>query len=142
MDEIARLKLPEAFHFNVSTIDEEHQSLVDALNACMDRFDGVSIPDFEALLDDFMGKMRNHFVNEEALMEKTEYPGFAWHRDHHAKTLKQVEEMKGRCMRRGYCDNFDIQRCFEGIIVDVARADMKFFDFLTETGQLDAIRGG
>ena len=140
MKETNRFKLPDAFKFNIGWIDHEHDALVDTLNGWLDASDGKSIPDFEGKFRTFIDELKRHFKHEEALMWKTEYPGAEWHAGHHLQAIERTEHLLGRCRIRGFADEMDVGRCFESVIIDVARADMKFFAYLEGCGKLDALR--
>ena len=140
MGETKPFKLPDAFRFNVGWIDHEHEELVATLNNWLAEYDGHALPDYESRFRSFITQMKRHFVHEEALMRKTGYPGSDWHSKHHDQAVLRTEDLLARCKARGYADEMDIGRCFEGVILDVARADMKFFAFLEGCGKLDELR--
>jgi hemerythrin-like metal-binding protein len=120
--------LPSAFHIHYDGIDAEHEELVRIVNGLFaaKHTDGHR-PDS---LEPFIRLLGIHFENEERHMAALAYPGLAWHRDHHAECLARARELALECERRGGIDDEIIDRCFEEVVHEVARADLKFGEFV------------
>ena len=89
------------------------------------------MPLFESRFHLFIEKLKQHFEHEEVLMAECAYPGLGWHQQHHDKTMLHTKDMLANCVKRGYANDLDLARFFNDIIIDVARADMKFSEYLS-----------
>lgn len=126
-------KIPEIFSINYGSIDEEHQSLVAHVNTLLVIAENGSPQnfknEFEALLDELV----THFKHEEALMDKAGYTGLTWHSNHHNESLNALKDLYSSCEGKGKIDTSDVYFCFDQVIKDVAKADLKFGEFLDAT---------
>lgn len=130
------LKLPEAFYIRYGGIDEEHEHLVTLANGCLAQCVDTELCEFEPCLQTFVDCMRSHFENEERLMAGVHFPELARHAAHHRDCLAQVEAIRDDCRRAGRVSRDAIIRCFDQVISDAAKADLKFAEFLDGQGVL------
>ena len=130
MPENHLFKLPDAFRIHFNGIDAEHEGLVDMLNGWMRTSSGEYLENFEAKLGGFIVLMKQHFMHEESHMRNLGYAGLQWHTDHHTECCDKIEGVLERCRRDGYADMRAIRSAFQELINDVARADLKFAEFL------------
>lgn len=134
-----RFVLPESCIGPVDWINEEHQALLDSLKRAAEAAAGGRVADVDSIFQDMMEGMQDHFRHEEKLMAETRFPGLEWHKAHHAQTLTRAHQTIERCRARGYADGFDVDRMFDQFVLDMSRADGKFYEYLISTGQADKL---
>lgn len=124
----------------VKLIDRQHRDLIKNLNRAARQTAGAKLPDFEKVITDLIQQLREHFVDEEAIMVEAKFPNLDWHKTHHAQSLHQAEETLKRCIARGYADDLDLARLFESVLLDIAKADLQFYAYLEQSGQIAKFR--
>lgn len=127
-------KIPGAFKISYDGIDAEHEALVDIVNSCLDQCIDGKLQDFGPLINTLLGCMEDHFHNEEEHMQSVGYSGLEWHQIHHADCCDRLRTVIEGCHLRGFADANAINNLFDDIIHDVARADLKFREFLEDKG--------
>lgn len=128
--------LSDAFNIEFDGIDAEHQMMVDILNDFACRIDTGGDENFESGFADLIRTMIEHFANEEAYMEQFGYSGLDWHREHHAECVAACQGLLEDCRGAGAVKRETILACFNEVISDIARADLKFKEFLVEQGHI------
>ncbi len=76
------------YRVNIAVLDDQHRGLfkvVNDLGGAMDNKENVA-----RVLDELMAYTETHFSEEEALMEKYNYPGLAAHKAEHAELKEKV----------------------------------------------------
>jgi hemerythrin-like metal-binding protein len=84
-----------ALSVKVAKFDEEHKKLigyVDALGAAMKEGKGKEV--IGKVLVDLVNYTKTHFKNEEAEMQKYNYPGYAEQKQQHTLFVAKAEELK------------------------------------------------
>lgn len=127
-------KIPDVFLIKYGTIDDEHKNLVAHANTLLQISENGSANNFEHAFQALIDEFKIHFRNEEALMADTAYDGLNWHAKHHQESLGELETLYTACQAKGKVDPTDIYACFDQVIKDVAKADLKFSEFLDSTG--------
>jgi len=122
--------LPKTFSINFDGIDAEHDELVEILNQFADKLDDGYTKDFETSFVRLLHGLETHFENEEAYMEALNYPSFRWHREHHQKSIETCKGIHVTCQRSGMADTDAVRVCFHEVVMDIARADLKFKEFV------------
>ena len=126
----SRFQLPSAFHIHYDGIDDEHEELVTIVNGLL-ALRGQGRGAIHAVqMRTFVESLEKHFENEKNHMENLAYPGLEWHREHHAECLERAQALRAESDRRGGVDDEIIEKCFEEVVHEVARADLKFCEFL------------
>ncbi len=78
---------------HVKAMDDEHKVLIDKMNALYDAHAAQkNFAQLTPLVNDLVNFAVKHFADEEAYMEKINYPGLATHKIVHKNLLKQVGE--------------------------------------------------
>lgn len=126
--------IPEAFAIKYNSIDEEHARLVEIVNRWMDYATRGTFTEFDREFEHFVDAMRSHFEHEERHMRELGYGGLKWHQDHHAECIDEILEIREHCRREGRVDRGAVDACFDKVIMDIARADLKFAEFLDGLG--------
>lgn len=122
--------LPDAFRISFANIDEEHDHIVEIVNRLGDICERGTPSEFEDEFKEFLVSLDRHFANEEKYMRDLGYPGLDWHVTHHAESADKARRIFQRCMRDGSIDDAVVRTLFSEIVHDVARADLKFREFL------------
>ncbi|HEY7617932.1 MAG TPA: bacteriohemerythrin [Terriglobales bacterium] len=85
----------KSYSVNVRRCDEEHQKLFSLFN---DLYKAMSGTNVSGTIRDTVRQLseytRTHFLAEEALMQRTNYPGLAAHRIEHQKFIAQVKKFQ------------------------------------------------
>ncbi len=74
----------------VPAIDEAHHEFVDLLNALPDASDA----EFRSLFVRLAAHSRDHFAEEERMMELTSFPVIAVHKAEHERVLAELEQVQ------------------------------------------------
>jgi hemerythrin len=91
---MARITWQPALETGYGRIDEEHQSLVEAINRLRDAMEAGKGPDeIEDLLVFLRDYTVRHFAMEEGLMIQYNYPGTAAHFAAHSTLVLQVSDL-------------------------------------------------
>ena len=122
--------LPATFHIHFDGIDEEHQALVDIVNVCQERCIDGKLFEYKGLMSKFIERLELHFEHEEGYMRELGYDGYEWHSEHHRRCVDRAHTLLAACDEKGYADREIVTSLFSDIIDDVARADLKFGEFL------------
>ncbi|WNJ98870.1 hemerythrin family protein [Thalassospiraceae bacterium LMO-JJ14] len=141
MNTPAPFRLPEAFKIGISSIDDDHLNLVESINRSLLTQDGNNIKDFKKVFESFISDLKQHFENEEELMREAGYPGLDDHANHHKACLNQLNMSLETCNRRGYADRKDITGLFHNLIGIIAKADLKFVEYLWNEDLVDSFKG-
>ncbi|MGA7525333.1 MAG: bacteriohemerythrin [Acidobacteriaceae bacterium] len=85
----------ESYSVHVRQMDEQHQKLFDIINGLAE---AMKSGKGEAVIRETVEQLaiytRTHFLQEEALMRRAEYPGLATHQAQHHKLMADVEQYK------------------------------------------------
>jgi hemerythrin len=127
--------LPETFLLPHDEIDQEHQDIVDTLNEWEKMLSGSTVDELLAQFEKFISQLQNHFKNEEEYMRQVAYDGLEWHSVHHKDTLNEAMTMLDSCRQSNDVDKDQIYHCFYTLFHDIAKADLKFGEFLRSKKQ-------
>lgn len=92
----------EQFRTDISSIDEEHQDLVRAVDRLPDTVAAGGEADFLARLDRLFDEVQDHFAREERIMRNIVLPDLHHHIALHHRLLSEVREAREQLAR-----NFD-----------------------------------
>jgi hemerythrin len=111
---MAFYKWSDRLDIGVESMNSEHKILIDKMNKLHDLSEGTcTARALKAAFDDLATYAVKHFEDEEAYMEKENYPGLAVHKAVHQRLLKQVND---------HAAAIDFESC---------EIPEKFFDFLS-----------
>ena len=128
--------LPTAFQLGIQEVDDQHHALVDLTNVCADLIEAGQEKDACPPLTKFMRLLEHHFREEEAMMERSGYPGLDWHRAHHDDALQMTQKIFDVCRDKKQVTAADIADLFNNVVMDIVRADLKFAEYLEGRGDL------
>ena len=82
------------FSLGVESVDEEHRSMIDMINAAYERMlDCSKIERPELFLSDIYIGIAAHFAHEERLMVKAKFSEYRAHRADHESLLQEIREI-------------------------------------------------
>jgi len=86
------------------------------------------------LLEDLYSRAKQHFANEEAMMLKQGYPGYASHLQEHAMLLAELKSTFITRFEQGCChmDPALLKALRSWFIVHVIRSDREFANFIRD----------
>ena len=91
---MAIISWSEEYSVKVASIDRQHQKLFGMLNELHDAMkSGAGSKVAPTILKGLVAYTREHFSNEESIMQRVKYPAFAQHKAEHDKLTAQVVSM-------------------------------------------------
>lgn len=92
---MAVFKWDETYSVRVHQCDAQHKKLFDIINQLTD---AMRVGKGQEIVSDIVSQLilytRTHFQQEEALMERTQYPELSAHRELHRKLVADVERFQ------------------------------------------------
>lgn len=131
-----KFAIPDVVVFGDEVIDKEHQAIVDLVLG-LERFsDQCNKNELETHCDLILSTFENHFVSEEMLMAKTEFPGRNQHCSRHVKILGTCTGLLESIIARGQAIENDIMNLVSRVIRHMLMDDVAFRDYLHHIGHL------
>ncbi|TAN57372.1 MAG: hypothetical protein EPN26_02585 [Rhodospirillales bacterium] len=129
-----RIEWRPGFSVGIENIDNQHKSLIRALNDVAASLEKGDADECVLVYDEFLRLSAEHFASEERILFSSGYPHAQEHADHHLRLLKMAEEAQAQC--KSLVLNRQTTECFnallEFLIGDLLEADIKFKSFLEE----------
>lgn len=92
---MAYIDWKDDFSVNIKQFDNEHKNIVNMLNSLHEAMKlGKGRDSLAPLFDKSLNYAKEHFVNEEKLMQKSAYPDFEAHRKEHLKFISCIDDFK------------------------------------------------
>lgn len=92
---MAYIDWKDDFSVNIKQFDNEHKNIVNMLNSLHDAMKlGKGRDSLAPLFDKSLNYAKEHFGNEEKLMQKSAYPDFEAHRKEHLKFISCIDDFK------------------------------------------------
>jgi hemerythrin len=122
---------------DVSEIDQQHQVLVNMLNALNDAVTSRKPRDeIFLIIDEVIAYTRFHFATEERLMANSGYGDVDFHKDKHKQLMQDALHLKGKLADLGeemFTDWFK-HWPFTRVLAHIQYADQQFEDQLRQEG--------
>lgn len=122
---------------DVSEIDQQHQVLVNMLNALNDAVNSRKPrEDIFLIIDEVIAYTRFHFATEERLMENSGYTDVEFHKDKHRQLMQDALHLKGKLADLGeemFTDWFK-HWPFTRVLAHIQYADQQFEEQLLLNG--------
>lgn len=94
---MTRIEWTDEFKLGLPVIDSEHRELLDLCNKFLDAAQAhAQVPDLARILGELILRTRAHFLAEERLLDRHNYPGLAAHKAEHDRLLVQADILKAR----------------------------------------------
>ncbi|MBF0267411.1 MAG: bacteriohemerythrin [Alphaproteobacteria bacterium] len=137
---MALLPWHDSYSIGVRALDDDHRHWVELINKFHDaqeRGDAAQV--IEANIDALLAHTKEHFGREEALMNKSGYPGFTKHKASHDLTLAKLNELTER--RKTYGETIDQKLLIDFMknffIGHVTSEDLRMREYFREKGVSD-----
>jgi len=95
MEKFTHIRWEPRYSVHVDMLDEQHQKLFEIVNRLMDIHDTVSDELYPVIVD-LVDFVFNHFRDEQMVMMKFNYPGFASHCESHGNFIEKVQDFLKR----------------------------------------------
>lgn len=87
----------DEYQLGLPAIDKDHREMVEQCNHYLVAVDqGASLAELAGLLDRLILRTKAHFIAEERLLDRHDYPGLALHKADHDRLLVQAEALRDR----------------------------------------------
>jgi hemerythrin-like metal-binding protein len=130
------VELTASFELEFEALDQDHQKMVDQVNAIIAEIDAGNTGECKAQVAEFVALSKRHFAREEALLVSVNYPDVEKHRKHHLDLNDKLDHMlefaKMAPENDMACESLKKELVYF-IMDDVITADLEFKDFLSET---------
>jgi hemerythrin-like metal-binding domain len=94
---MTRIEWSDEFKLGLPAIDAEHRELLDLCNRFLEAAQaGAEVPQLARILEELILRTRAHFLAEERLLDRHNYPGLAIHKAEHERLLNQADILKAR----------------------------------------------
>ena len=89
------IKWRESYETGIAEMDNEHRELIEIINQLyqMQR-EKKAYDELKNIYNRLLEYTRNHFLNEEKLMEDSNYPGLQQQKNSHAEFVAKLQEME------------------------------------------------
>ncbi|MCR6632227.1 MAG: bacteriohemerythrin [Magnetospirillum sp.] len=95
--DISRIEWSDEFKLGLPAIDAEHKDLLEACNQFIEAARAnAPIGTLAGILENMILRTRAHFVAEERMLDRHDYPGLLAHKAEHDRLLAQAETLKAR----------------------------------------------
>ena len=85
----------DKYSVNNFLIDSQHKRLVSMINLMHESMkEGKGKETLQKILNDLVGYTKEHFLTEEAMMKKANYPGYAAHKTEHDKLTEKAVDLQ------------------------------------------------
>lgn len=92
-----RIEWTDEFKLGLPAIDTEHRELLELCNQFLDATQrDASIRDLAGILGQLILRTRAHFLAEERMLDRHNYPGLAIHKAEHERLLTLADTLKVR----------------------------------------------
>ena len=93
----SRIEWTDEFKLGLPVIDAEHRELLDVCNQFLDAVQtGRPIDELARILENMILRTRGHFIAEERMLDRHNYPGLVAHKAEHERLLIQAEALLAR----------------------------------------------
>lgn len=124
---VSRIEWTDDFKLGLPAIDADHKELLEVCNQFLDAVQsGATVGELSTILDRMILRTRAHFLAEERMLDRHNYPGLVVHKAEHERLLLQAEALKARYTDAAQTD-------------EIGHLTMETADFL-QTWLLDHIR--
>lgn len=135
------VELTPTFELDNKPVDEDHRRLIAQVNDIIKALDEGRAPDCAELVPEFVAFTKKHFLREEALLERHDYPELDKHRDHHRRLHDNLESLLK--LAANVAESEPARESLRKELVyfmmdDVINADLDFKAFLSETAAEEA----
>lgn len=129
-----KIRWLESFETGVKVVDDDHRLLVSLMEDLQNAVTEKDDDRFDDRFARFLKAAKAHFVREEAVLVKADYPRITEHCKIHKQLIAKGESARKFCAATP--DRDEINACVEELAVmligDIVEADVNFKSFLQE----------
>lgn len=129
-------KLLESAHTGIEHLDAEHQNLISGINAIARSERSANTARAIDALSQFKMDLIAHFQNEEAELERVNYPEFSNHARHHADIIDALDRLACEIEDGKSGKEAVSSYCYHELMSTVLRRDMEFINWLADRPEL------
>jgi hemerythrin len=133
---MALFEWTEDYSVNVRILDDQHRKLVGMVNELHDAIStGTEQPALKEILKGLLDYTAYHFVSEERLLQKYEYPGLDRHKAEHETLTWKVLDLRSRYERGEGVEPREVLDFLTGWLKDhILNSDRQYGTFLNSKG--------
>jgi hemerythrin-like metal-binding protein len=126
----------ESFSVKNAAMDKQHQHLVDLINKLHDAMgQGKAKETLPEVFNSLVKYTQSHFADEEALMQKNNYPGLVSHQRQHADLITQVSELQRQFQAGDFGASMKTRDFLKQWLMEhIKETDQKYGAFLNQMG--------
>jgi len=109
-------RVPEAMLYGVKALDDQHYRLFDLIEKIARMADTDDLPTIEAIFDEVLGLLAQHFSDEEQLMIETRYSNAPEHSIQHRVLLAEIDRIRRDMSKIGNISKRDAHDAVDRII--------------------------
>jgi hemerythrin len=126
---IERVEFSDKYRLGVLAIDRQHEHIFTLFNHFADALEGGEVGLCWPFVEEIYDSLRNHFAEEEKIMENLGLSGLEGHKAHHAHFLdRSSAQIAELCEKTTYVD---LAECYKQLLYsfldDVVDADFHIF---------------
>jgi hemerythrin len=126
----------ESYSVNVQEIDNQHKQLIEMVNTLYEAMATNKGKDVQkSIIYDMVDYAVHHFETEEHYMQRVQFPGFAEHRQEHAKFAAKALDLKERIDRESFILTMEIMAFLRKWLNDhILGTDAKYAKHFNDNG--------
>jgi len=129
------VEITRSFEIEVDAIDSDHRKLMDIVNEIVQAIDNGKPEACAEMVEDFVKRTKQHFMREEALLAKHDYPDTEKHSKYHASLDDKMDTILALASK--VIDSPPAQEALRKELIffmmdDVINEDMDFKSFLID----------
>ncbi len=126
----------EDFSVDIASVDKQHKKIIELINRLEDAASThLEAKTVDAVLSELLTYTRNHFKDEETLMQKYLYPGLETHRAEHEALVNRVLEFRRKFDAGKLTDVHDLANFLMGWLEGhILGTDKKYSPYLADKG--------
>lgn len=127
------IKWRDSYSVNNEKIDQEHMKLVELINKMFGIVkDKKGIDAVNDAMEELIHYTEVHFSDEEAIMEKIQFPFMEEHQQKHRQLIEQITEFKERVNSADEGVRPDFYKFLRGWLINhILEEDMKYCEYLS-----------
>lgn len=129
----------EALEVGVKVIDDDHREMMSMLQRIQDAISEQCLETSKELVSEFIVLTRAHFIAEEEILKRANFPNLREHRVAHGKLLAQAIDLGKVIVNAAHVDELGgyLDDLAGFLFHDLIGSDMEFKSYLQECGAAD-----
>ncbi len=136
---MSRFRITESLRTGVPALDNDHEQLIEHINAMAELEDSAGSEEMLEALERFHAHLVRHFQAEESNLREVAYPRIEAHLKHHADILKALDRLMDDIRRNEPIEGSAAQICYHELVSAVLFRDMQFVNWLADRALAQAV---